>query len=81
MKRREALHRLTLRENGFAFDPAAGRTYTFSETGLSVVGWIRNGCSEAELPDRLVDEFDIDRLSAQRDVDSFLANLRSCKLL
>jgi Coenzyme PQQ synthesis protein D (PqqD) len=81
MKRRAALHRLSLRENGFAFDPAAGRTYTFSETGLSVIGWIRDGCPEAGLADRLVDAFDVDRLSAQRDVDSFLANLRSCKLL
>ena len=81
MKRRAALHRLTLRENGFAFDPGSGRTYTFSETGLSLVAWMRDGCAEAELPDRLAQAFDIDRLSAQRDVDSFLANLRSVKLL
>ena len=81
MKRRAALHRLTLRENGFAFDPGSGRTYTFSETGRSVVAWMRDGCTEADLADRLAGAFDVDRWSAQRDVDSFLADLRSCKLL
>jgi hypothetical protein len=81
MKRRAALHRLCLRENGFAFDPAAGRTYSFSETGLAVAQWLRDGCAEAELADRLSGVFDVDRLSAQRDVDSFLVTLRSCKLL
>jgi coenzyme PQQ synthesis protein D (PqqD) len=81
MKRQAALHRLTLRDNGFAFDPGSGRTYTFSDTGRTVVELMRDGCPEAELADRLVDAFDIDRLSAQRDVDAFLANLRSYKLL
>jgi hypothetical protein len=81
MKRRPALHRLTLRENGFAFDSGSGRTYTFSATGMSVVSWIRDGCPENALADRLVDAFDVDRLSAQRDVESFLENLRSCNLL
>jgi Coenzyme PQQ synthesis protein D (PqqD) len=81
MRRKAAIHRLSLRENGFAFDPGSGRTYTFSDAGLSVVAWIRDGCPETSLADRLVDAFDVDRTTAQRDVDSFLENLRSCKLL
>ena len=81
MNRPPALHRLAIRDSGFAFDPASGRTYAFSETGIRVAGWLKDGCPETDLADRLVAEFDVDRLSAQRDVDSFLGHLRSCKLL
>jgi Coenzyme PQQ synthesis protein D (PqqD) len=80
MKRRPPLCRLTFRESGFAFDPASGRTYAFSDTGLRVAALLRDGCPESDLADRLVAEYDVDRLRAQRDVDSFLVHLRSCKL-
>ena len=81
MKPRERLQRLHLKPNGFAFDPATGRTYTFNASSLVILDWLRAGCSEDEIPTRLANEFETSPAAARRDVDRFLASLREYRLL
>jgi len=81
MRNRHKLQRLSIKPNGFAFDPATGRSYTFNATSLMILNWLRAGCSEEELPNRLADEFDTTVGTARRDTERFLASLREYRLL
>jgi len=81
MKHRKSLHRLHFKPNGFAFDPATGRSYTFNASSLMIVNWLRAGCSEEEIPMRLANEYETSPAAARRDVDRFLASLREYRLL
>ncbi len=81
MQSHERLRSLQFRENGFAFDPVTGLTYTLSPTSARIIGWLLEGCSEEELPHRLVAEYDTSLRTAVRDVDNFLVSLRGLSLL
>lgn len=75
------LENLATNPNGFAFDSASGASYQISELGMEMIAWIREGLSEKELTDRVVAEYEIDPLSAERDLTLFIANLRALGLV
>ena len=81
MKVPRPLQRLQLGDNGFAFDPASGLTYTLSASSVRLVAWLNEGCPEDELPARLMTEYDTTSHVARRDVDHFLSVLRAYQLL
>jgi hypothetical protein len=81
MKTHDKLRQLLVNDNGFAFDPATGLTYTLSATSMQIIGWLKDGCAEDEIPARLVSEYDTNMRTAKRDVDSFLSTMRAYKLL
>jgi hypothetical protein len=78
---RDRLRALRFGENGFAFDPATGLTYTLSATSLRIIAWLLEGCPEEELASRLVAEYDASSRTAVRDIDNFLVSMRGFKLL
>jgi PqqD family protein of HPr-rel-A system len=75
------LRPLLLNDNGFAFDPGTGLSYTLSSTSMRVIAWLKAGCREEELPARLADEYDAPPHVVERDVENFLSSLRACQLL
>ncbi len=81
MQSHERLRSLRFSENGFAFDPATGLTYTLSPTSVHIIAWLLEGCPEEELAHRLVAAYDVSLHTAVRDVDNFLVSLRGLKLL
>ncbi len=60
----------------------AGSTY-LRLNGPGAVLWhvLLTVADEARLVEALLEEYDIDQVTAQRDVDAFLANLRRANLL
>lgn len=72
---------LAISESGFLFLPTTGETFTVNETGRSIMRAMQNGKTEAEIPQLIADEFDIDRTTAERDVRDFMAQLKQHKLL
>lgn len=75
MKDIARLKQLMLNDNGFGFDPSSGFTYNLSVTGLDVVHWIKEGLSEGQLVERLCETCEVDRRTAERDIDAFLGSL------
>ena len=75
------LKRLALNDEGFVFDPATGDSYLLNPTAGVLVRGIQEGVEEADLWERLVDRFEIDREQASSDVDDFLIQLRALRLL
>lgn len=54
---------------------------SINETGTAVWPLLERGATRDELLDGILDEFEVDRDDASRDLDAFLADLRQRKLL
>ena len=77
----DQLRPLLCNENGFAFDPTTGLSYTLSPSSVRLIAWLKEGCRAEELPTRLVAEYGIPSHVAERDIDNFLSSLRGYQLL
>ncbi len=77
----DRLRPLRFSDNGFAFDPSTGLTYTFNPTSLRIVAWLLEGCPEEELPKRLAAEYDASPHTTERDTHNFLSAMRGYRLL
>ncbi len=76
-----AIERLAISKNGFVFDPATGNSYTVNSTGLFILNLLREGKSEDEIVDALVENFEVGQEEARRDLLDFLEQLRVNGLL
>jgi len=72
---------LALSDSGFLFDTRTGDTYSLNRSGTLLLRALMAGASEAELVDRLVETFEVDRPTARRDVAQFLLRLRDLRLV
>jgi len=77
----EALKRLALNEEGFAFDPATGNSFVTNQTGLFIIKKLREGLSEEEIIKALTEEFEVDENTARRDYYDFVEQLRILGLI
>ncbi|WP_456457212.1 HPr-rel-A system PqqD family peptide chaperone [Thermovibrio sp.] len=75
------IERLAISKDGFIFDPATGNSYTVNSTGLFILNLLREGKSEEEIVDALVENFDVSQDEAKRDLLDFLEQLRINGLL
>lgn len=70
------LERLAVSESGFIFDPFSGHSFTVNETGLEILRSLQQDRDLSTLQDRLADEYDVDRMTIDRDMLEFLGSLR-----
>jgi hypothetical protein len=75
------LKQLLVNDNGFAFDPVTGLTYNISLTGLDVIQWLKQGHGDEDVVGLIADQYEVDRETAERDYNGFLAALHSYGLL
>lgn len=57
------------------------KAINLNSTGAFLWKQLENEVSEEELIDKLLDEYEIDRETAQRDISEFLQRLREANLL
>lgn len=77
----EALKNLLVNDNGFAFDPRAGLTYTISPTGRQVIDGLKAGRSSQQIALDLAEQFDVDPQTVAEDCEQFLHSLESHRLI
>ena len=77
----DALKRLAISDDGFVFDPNTGFTYTLNRTARAVLELLKSGCAPAEIVPALVEQFEVDETRAERELVSFLGQLREFDLL
>ncbi len=70
------LNRLAISEEGFIFDPETGDTYTVNSTGLFILNLLKQGKSENEILEKLIEEFDVNEEEAKRDLLDFLEQIK-----
>ncbi|MBX3675557.1 MAG: PqqD family protein [Rhodocyclaceae bacterium] len=77
LPRAEVLARLALSDSGFVFDPVTGNSFTVNGSGLTILRQLQHEADLARIVTTLCAEFDIDALSAERDVIEFATLLRN----
>jgi hypothetical protein len=75
MDRYKVSSNLAISENGFLFFPSTGDSFTLNEIGSSIVGLLKSDKSKSEIIEAIVEEYDIDENSAERDVTDFITQL------
>jgi PqqD family protein of HPr-rel-A system len=70
-----AISDLLLNDRGFVFDPASGETFQLNTTGLRIVRMFQQGLDAGAATARILDEFEVDENTAQRDLEDFLRAL------
>lgn len=77
----ERLGNLTVKDDGFLFDPTTGDTFVANPTALAVVRTMQEGGDEAAAVAALVAQFDVTESDARRDVADLCVRLKSWQLL
>ena len=68
-------HTVTWQADGFGFDATSGEFFTASPTALVVMQALGEGVTRQQILDRLTARFEVNRSTAERDLESFLAEL------
>jgi len=68
-------------DNGFVFDSQGGLTYNLNQTGMFILRQLLAGTPPAEITRMLENKYQISRKVATSDLDDFLQQLSSLKLL
>ncbi|MDB6007066.1 MAG: hypothetical protein JWR15_4053 [Prosthecobacter sp.] len=68
-------HTVSWEGDGFGFDATSGEFFTASPTALIVMQALSLGTARQQILDRLTASFDVARGTAERDLESFLAQL------
>lgn len=54
---------------------------TLNEVGAFIWGILEKGASESEIVDKMLEEYDVDKATAQADVKEYIEKLRGAELL
>lgn len=71
---------IAVSENGFIFNPLTGDSFSVNETGAFILQKIQDGESEQTILQNLMDEYDLDTYTAERDLNDFLSMLKGYQL-
>ncbi|WP_299525796.1 PqqD family protein, partial [uncultured Lutibacter sp.] len=70
------LNSLAISDNGFIFKPSTGESFTTNELGLIILSLLKEGKSADEIINEITEEFDVDAISAGRDLYEYLDFLK-----
>ncbi len=68
-------HTVTWQADGFGFDATSGEFFTASPTALIVMQALSEGVARPQILDRVTAHFEVARSTAERDLESFFAEL------
>lgn len=72
---------LAVSESGLVFDPITGAIYTSNQVGLRILAALREGLDTVEIRQRILDEFDVDAETVERDLFDFCGQLLSFQVI
>ncbi len=71
---------IAMSENGFIFNPLTGDSFSVNETGAFILQKLKDDESEETILQSLMDEYDLDTYTAERDLNDFLSMLKGYQL-
>ncbi len=72
---------LALSESGFAFNGSNGDSFILNETALFILSKIKLNLSRDQIIQALIDEYDVNEITAEKDLIDFINQLKSFELL
>ena len=76
----DRLSNLTIKDDGFLFDPSTGDTYVANPTALAVLRMLQEGCDETGIVEAMVERYCVAEPEARRDTVDLLGRLKSWQL-
>ena len=68
-------------EFGFVFNPATGDSYSSNPIAAEIIGLMKDNNSLNEIKKTLLEKYDADKMTIEKDVDDFLQILKEHHLL
>lgn len=68
-------------EFGFIFNPATGDSYSSNPIAAEIIQLMKDNHSVNEIKKTLLDKYEVDKLTIEKDVDEFVNLLRENNLL
>ena len=68
-------------EFGFIFNPATGDSYSSNPIAAEIIQLMKDNNSLNEIKKTLLDKYEVDKLTIEKDVDEFVNLLRENNLL
>jgi len=75
------LNSLAISDNGFIFKPSTGESFTTNDLGLFIINLLKEGKSGEEIISSITEEFEVDTITAERDLYDYLDFLRAEKMI
>jgi len=75
------LKNIALSDTGFVFNPSTGDSYSVNPIGLNVLRDLQAGKSETEIKSNLLNLYQIDKETIEKDVYDFLKMIEQFNLL
>ena len=68
-------------ESGFVFNPATGDSFSSNPVAADIIQLMKDGLSLNEIKKSLLDKYEIDKMTIEKDVDEFVIMLKENNLL
>ncbi|RUM59353.1 MAG: PqqD family protein [Persephonella sp.] len=75
------LNQLAINDEGFIFDPLTGESFTVNRTGLFIIKKLKENKSEEEILEDMLNEFNVSKDIAEKDLIDFIQKLKSYGLV
>lgn len=72
---------IAVSDNGFVFNPGSGESFTVNPVGLVMLNMLRKGLSQSEIVATIIEEYNIDASSVERDLNDFKEMMRQYRLM
>jgi len=72
---------VSISENGFVFNPTTGESFTVNPIGIEIINLLKLKKDETEIKKTLLDKFNTDITTIEKDYYDFMQMLKSLNLL
>ncbi len=72
---------IAVSETGFIFNPLTGDSYNVNKTAAFIIAKLREGAEASEIIPALMEEYDVDNFTAEKDLNDFLTVLKNYQLI
>ncbi len=74
------LSQLTVKAEGFVFNPTSGDCFTANTTGLAILNGLKENKTGEMIAQEITDTFEISRDEAEKGISDFISHLRIYRL-
>ena len=71
---------IAISDNGFLFDPGSGESYTTNAVAKEIIFMMKQNLSVEEIKKTLVEKYDVDEVTLEKNLIDFFAMLRHYNL-
>ena len=72
---------VAISDSGFVFNPATGESFTVNHTGIELFNYLKDGKSYNEIRDLMLEKYDTNEATFEKDYQDFVAIMEYNNLL